>query len=145
VDRAAAALRRLEERCHAAGTDWALGLAARSRALLSQSENAEALYLEAIERLSRCRVAVHAARAHLVYGEWLRREQRHMDAWAQLRTAYDMFDRFGAHAFTERTLDELRPCRRPAAAPEAPGHGSDRTAARQDRRRRRHRRRRPHG
>ena len=73
---AASALRSLEQRTHAAGTDWALGIEARSRALLSDGHNAESLYLEAIDRLGRTRIVVHLARARLVYGEWLRRENR---------------------------------------------------------------------
>ena len=71
---AAEALRELEERTVAAGTDWALGILARSRALLASGEAADTLYLEAIERLGRSRIVVHLARAHLLYGEWLRRE-----------------------------------------------------------------------
>ena len=106
-DIAAATLDRLVERTQASGTEWALGIEARSRALLSDGETADALYREAVERLARTRVTVHLARAHLVYGEWLRREQRRTDARAQLRTAHDMFDRFGAEAFAERARREL--------------------------------------
>jgi DNA-binding CsgD family transcriptional regulator len=106
-DAAATALRRLEERAVASGTDWALGVLARSRALLSDGEAAELSYLEAIERLSRSRIAVHLARAHLVYGEWLRRENRRVDAREQLRTAHEMLHRFGATAFAERARREL--------------------------------------
>ncbi|HKA68728.1 MAG TPA: AAA family ATPase [Actinomycetes bacterium] len=104
---AAAALRRLEERTSAAGTDWALGVQARSRALLSDGQAAESLYREAIERLARSRIAIHLARAHLVYGEWLRRENRRIDAREQLRAAHDMFSRTGAEAFVERARREL--------------------------------------
>ena len=104
---AVAALRRLEEQAQASGTDWALGVLARSRALLSGGQPAELLYREAIERLERCRIAVHLARAHLVYGEWLRRENRRRDAREQLRTAYEMLHRFGATAFAERARREL--------------------------------------
>src|SRR5262249_41117528 len=85
---AAAALRRLQERTHASGTDWALGIQARSQALMSDGRAADLLYREAIERLERTRIAVHLARAHLVYGEWLRRENRRLEAREQLRTAY---------------------------------------------------------
>ena len=99
---------RLEERTRASGTDWALGVEARSRALLSDGEAAEALYREAIERLGRSRIAVHLARAHLVYGEWLRRENRRVDAREQLRTAHEMFSDIGAEAFAERARRELR-------------------------------------
>ncbi|MCH6166265.1 AAA family ATPase [Pseudonocardia alaniniphila] len=104
---AATALRRLEERATASGTEWALGILARSRALLSTGSAAEVLYREAIERLGRTRVGVHLARAHLVYGEWLRREDRRLDAREQLRTAYEMLHRFGAEAFAERARREL--------------------------------------
>ncbi|MEU4767663.1 LuxR C-terminal-related transcriptional regulator [Actinosynnema sp. NPDC023794] len=106
-DAAAAALRRLEERATAGGTEWALGLLARSRALLSDGPAADLLYREAIERLGRTRIAVHLARTHLVYGEWLRREDRRLDAREQLRTAYEMLRRFGANAFAERARREL--------------------------------------
>ncbi len=97
----------LEERTRAAGTDWALGIEARSRALLSDGSAAESLYREAIERLERSRIAVHLARAHLVYGEWLRRENRRLDARAQLRIAYEMLSHIGAEAFAERARREL--------------------------------------
>jgi ATP/maltotriose-dependent transcriptional regulator MalT len=107
-DEAAAALRRLEERTSAAGTDWALGLQARSRALLSGGADADALYREAIERLERTRIVVHLARAHLLYGEWLRRENRRVDAREQLRTAHDLFTASGLEAFAERARRELR-------------------------------------
>jgi DNA-binding CsgD family transcriptional regulator len=101
------ALRLLEERTTAAGTNWALGVQARSRALLSDGEAAEACYREALERLGQTRVTVQLARAHLVYGEWLRRSARRVDARAQLRTAYDLFHRIGAQAFAERSRREL--------------------------------------
>jgi DNA-binding CsgD family transcriptional regulator len=101
------ALRRLEERTHACGTDWALGIFARSCALLSDGKPADALYREAIDRLGRTRITIHLARAHLVYGEWLRRENRRMDAREQLRIAYEMLSRIGAEAFAERARGEL--------------------------------------
>jgi DNA-binding CsgD family transcriptional regulator len=101
------ALRRLEERTRAAGTNWALGMLARSTALLSDGKAAESLYREAIERLERTRMVVHLARAHLVYGEWLRRENRRVDAREQLRNAYEMLSRIGAEAFAERARREL--------------------------------------
>jgi DNA-binding CsgD family transcriptional regulator len=104
---AAAALPRLEERTRAAGTDWALGVLARARALMSEGEDADAHYREAIERLERTRIRVELARARLVYGEWLRREGRRLDAREQLRTAHEMFGRMGAEAFAERARREL--------------------------------------
>jgi len=104
---AAAAFERLAERTHASGTNWALGIEARSRALLSDSQAAEPLYREAIERLARTRVAVQLARAHLLYGEWLRRQNRRVDAREQLRTAHQMFVAMGADGFAERTRREL--------------------------------------
>ena len=104
---AAAALHRLEERTRAAGTDWALGVLARSRALLSEGAVADALYREAIERLERTRIRMELARARLLYGEWLRREDRRVDAREQLRAAYEAFSRAGAEAFAERSRREL--------------------------------------
>jgi DNA-binding CsgD family transcriptional regulator len=104
---AAAALPRLEERTRAAGTDWALGVLARSRALTSERDGADALYREAIERLERTRIRVELARARLLYGEWLRRENRRVDARGQLRTAHELFSRIGAEAFAERARREL--------------------------------------
>jgi DNA-binding CsgD family transcriptional regulator len=103
----AGAARRLEERARAVGTDWALGVLARSSALLEDGRAADALYREALERLERCRIVVHLARAHLVYGEWLRRENRRVDAREHLRTAYEMLSRIGAEAFAERARGEL--------------------------------------
>ncbi|NBH04431.1 helix-turn-helix transcriptional regulator, partial [Amycolatopsis sp. SID8362] len=104
---AAAALTRLEERATAGGTEWALGMLARSKALLSDGQAADLLYREAIGRLARTRVSVQLARTHLVYGEWLRRENRRLDAREQLRRAHEMLHRFGAHAFAERARREL--------------------------------------
>jgi DNA-binding CsgD family transcriptional regulator len=104
---AASALQRLEERAHAAGTDWALGVLARSRALMSEGDDADALYREAIERLERTRIRVELARARLLYGEWLRRQHRRIDAREQLRAAHDAFSRIGAEAFAERARREL--------------------------------------
>jgi DNA-binding CsgD family transcriptional regulator len=104
---ATAALVRLAERTRASATDWALGIEARSRALVSDSQAAGPLYREAIERLSRSRIAIHLARAHLLYGEWLRRERRRTEAREQLRTAHEMFITMGAEAFAERTRREL--------------------------------------
>jgi AAA ATPase domain/Bacterial regulatory proteins, luxR family len=106
-DVAVAAGGRLEERTRANGTDWALGIEARCRALLSEGEGAECLYREAIERLARTRIRVALARARLLYGEWLRRENRRVDGRNQLRTAYEMFADFGMEAFAERARREL--------------------------------------
>jgi DNA-binding CsgD family transcriptional regulator len=106
-ERAAGPLRFLTEITSAARTDWALGIQARSRALLGEGDPAEQLYLEAVERLSRTRIYTELARAHLVYGEWLRRGNRRVDARAQLRTAHEMFASMRAEAFAERTRREL--------------------------------------
>ena len=106
-ERAASALRRLSKRTNAAGTDWALGVQARSRALLSEGESAERLYREAIERLARTRVRAELGRAHLLYGEWLRRENRRMDAREELRDAYEMLIAMGIEGFAERARREL--------------------------------------
>jgi DNA-binding CsgD family transcriptional regulator len=107
ADLAPAALERLVASADAGATDWALGIAARSRALVSEGEGAEALYRESIDRLSRTRLRPELARAHLLYGEWLRREQRRVDARAQLRTAHDMLFSMGAHGFADRARGEL--------------------------------------
>lgn len=106
-DDAADALQQLSRRAQAAGTDWALGVETRSRALMSEGDVADALYREAIDRLAQTRVTVHLARAHLLYGEWLRRERRKRDARGQLRTAHALFKRMGAAAFSERARREL--------------------------------------
>jgi DNA-binding CsgD family transcriptional regulator len=101
------ALGRLSPATAASGTDWALGLEARSRALLTEGEAAEPLYRRAIEALGRTRVRVELARAHLLYGEWLRRERRGLDAREQLRRAHKLFTEFGMEAFAERARVEL--------------------------------------
>ena len=102
-----AAIEQLSERTRAAGTELALGIEARSRALLSDGGVAERLYREAIERLGRTRLAFELARAHLLYGEWLRRDRRRIDARDQLRRAQDMFTSMGAEAFAARAGREL--------------------------------------
>jgi DNA-binding CsgD family transcriptional regulator len=107
TDAASAALDRLSARTQASGTDWALGIEAGSRALLSNGPDAERLYREAVERLERSRGVVHLARAQLLYGEWLRRENRRVDAREQLRAAYERFEQIGAEAFAERARREL--------------------------------------
>jgi DNA-binding CsgD family transcriptional regulator len=104
----AEALRRLAVMTQASGTDWALGIEARMRALLSDGEAAERLYREAVDRLQLTRVRTELARAYLLYGEWLRRERRHRDAREQLHTAHDMFSAMGAEAFAERARRELQ-------------------------------------
>jgi DNA-binding CsgD family transcriptional regulator/tetratricopeptide (TPR) repeat protein len=104
---AASALERLTEDTAVAGTDWGLGIAARSRALLTGGDAAESLYREAIERLRRTRLAPELARARLLYGEWLRREHRRLDARNELRIAHDTFTGFGMEAFAERARVEL--------------------------------------
>jgi DNA-binding CsgD family transcriptional regulator len=101
------ALELLEETTQASGTDWALGIEARCRALLSDGDAAERLYREAIDRLSGARLRLELARAHLLYGEWLRRERRRVDAREQLRTALEMFTGFGTEAFAARAEREL--------------------------------------
>lgn len=108
ADTAADAFRWLTEMTSASGTDWALGVEARSHALLSDGPNAERLYREAIERLGRTRMRAELARAHLLYGEWLRRERRRTDARAQLRIAHEMLAAMGMEAFAERARRELR-------------------------------------
>jgi DNA-binding CsgD family transcriptional regulator len=105
--RAANAMRHLSEATTTAGSDWALGILARSRALLSDGQSAECSYREAIDRLGRTRVRVELARAHLVYGEWLRRQSRRVDARDQLRTAYEMLTAMGPDGFAERARREL--------------------------------------
>jgi DNA-binding CsgD family transcriptional regulator len=105
--RAAEPLARLHEIAHAAGTEWALGSYARSAAMLAEGASAERLYREAIEHLSRIPGAETLARAHLVYGEWLRREHRRVDAREQLRIAHTMLCDMGMDAFAERARREL--------------------------------------
>jgi ATP/maltotriose-dependent transcriptional regulator MalT len=104
---AGVALERLTESTRLSTTEWARGIEARSRGLLTEGQAAEDLYRTAIEQLASSRVVVELARAHLVYGEWLRREKRRADARDQLRTAYDMFDEMGAAAFGDRARREL--------------------------------------
>jgi DNA-binding CsgD family transcriptional regulator len=89
------------------GTEWALGIEARSRALLSHGADADSSYREAIDRLGNTRICVMLARAHLVYGEWLRRENRRVDARVELRVAHGMFDDMGYEPYAERARREL--------------------------------------
>jgi DNA-binding CsgD family transcriptional regulator len=106
-ERAAPALQRLSEVARASGTDWALGIEARARALVSDGEAADSRYREAISYLGRTRLRVELGRAQLVYGEWLRRQRRARDAREQLRRAYMLFTRVGMEAFAERARAEL--------------------------------------
>lgn len=105
---AAAACARLDVLTGPGDTEWGLGVLARSRALVSAGEPAEHLYREAIARLGKTRLRVDLARAHLLYGEWLRRERRRTEAREQLRMAHDMLDGMGVAAFAERAGRELR-------------------------------------
>jgi DNA-binding CsgD family transcriptional regulator len=104
---AADAFARLEAVTRAGGTDWALGIQARAHALVTDGDAADHLYREAIERLGRTRLRGELARAHLLYGEWLRREQRRVDAREQLRAAHELLAGIGANAFAERARREL--------------------------------------
>ena len=107
-EQAVSALQRLADSTRASGSDWALGIEARSRALVSEDETAERLFREALARLARTRMRLELGRAHLLYGEWLRRQSRRVDARAQLRTAHEMFAGMGADGFAERAARELR-------------------------------------
>ncbi|MBV8291445.1 MAG: LuxR family transcriptional regulator, partial [Mycobacterium sp.] len=107
METAASTMSRLTEMATACGTNWALGVEARSRALVAEGAEAERLYRGSIELLARTRMRTELARAHLLYGEWLRRERRRADARARLRTAHDMFDAMGMEAFAERARREL--------------------------------------
>jgi DNA-binding CsgD family transcriptional regulator len=101
------ALEWLSERTRVTPSDWALGIEARVRALLGDGDVADGLYRESIERLGRTSLRVELARSHLLYGEWLRRERRRVDARKQLRTAHEMLTTMGVEAFAERARREL--------------------------------------
>ena len=107
LEAAQTALEALRAHTRLGHTDWALGLEARSRALLADGGAAEELYTEAIGQLGRTRMRLPLARAHLLYGEWLRRERRRTDARVQLRTAHDLFEAIGARSFAGRARQEL--------------------------------------
>jgi len=107
ADLAAGALERVMAATAPSSTDWGRGMEARCRALLSEGESAERLYREAIERLARTRRRPELARAHLLYGEWLRRENRRVDARVQLRAAHNQFASIGMEAFAERARGGL--------------------------------------
>jgi DNA-binding CsgD family transcriptional regulator len=102
------ALERLVAAASVGDADWRMGVVARSRALLSEGEDAEDSYREAIERLTRTRLRPELARAHLLYGEWLRREGRRVDGRSQLRIAHDLFTTIGMEAFADRSRTELQ-------------------------------------
>ena len=89
-------------------TEWVLGIEARARALLCDGDAAESCYRESIERLGRTRVRAHLARAHLLYGEWLRRENRRAEARIQLHAAHNLLSAMGAEAFAERARREMQ-------------------------------------
>jgi DNA-binding CsgD family transcriptional regulator len=101
------AMARLAETTQAGGTDLALGIEARSRALVTEGQAAEGWYAEAIDRLGRTRLRPELARAHLLYGEWLRRVNRRTDAREQLRIAFQLLDEIGMEGFAERARREL--------------------------------------
>jgi ATP/maltotriose-dependent transcriptional regulator MalT len=107
TDLAAEALQRLTTKAQACQTDWALGIEARSRALLDTGDTAERGFVKAVRHLSRARVRAELARAHLLYGEWLRREHRRVDARRELTLADEMFTAMGLPGFAERTRREL--------------------------------------
>jgi DNA-binding CsgD family transcriptional regulator len=107
-ERAIEPFERLAETTAATGTDWGAGVRARSQALLTKGAEAEALYREAIERLGRTRVRPQLARSHLVYGEWLRRQERRAEARDQLRLAHEMLTAMGVEAFADRAARELQ-------------------------------------
>lgn len=100
-------LERIVERSRASGTDWAIGTELRARALLADDADADPLYVEAVERLARTRARAFLARAQLVYGEWLRRRQRRVEARKQLRAAHEALSGMGADGFAARAANEL--------------------------------------
>jgi DNA-binding CsgD family transcriptional regulator len=108
AEQAKPAFDKLVECTKASGTNWGLGLQARCRALLSERKEAEALYQEGIEWLLPTRLRFDLARTRLLYGEWLRREQRPRDARAQLQTAHELFSEFAMEGFAQRAAVELR-------------------------------------
>jgi DNA-binding CsgD family transcriptional regulator len=107
-DAAARAFTALADRASTAGTPWALGVRARCQALLDDTDSAEDAYAEAISQLERSRAALDLARAHLLYGQWLRRARRRVDARHQLRTAHAMFQQIGTGGFARQAAGELR-------------------------------------
>jgi DNA-binding CsgD family transcriptional regulator len=107
MEEAKMALHQLLEVTLACESDWAVGITARCRALVSEGDDAEALYQEAVERLARTDIDLELARAHLLYGEWLRRTGRRVDARRVLRLAHDIFAEMGVDGFAERARREL--------------------------------------
>lgn len=107
LDAAEPALQHLKERAGASGTDWGLGAVASAQALLASNEDADALFVEALERLQRADIRPQIARTHLTYGEWLRRVNRRNDARTHLTEAHEMWSRMGAQAFADRARREL--------------------------------------
>jgi len=107
MEKASVAFGQLSDATRARTSDWALGITARSRALVSDDDEAESHYLEAIERLGHTGVDVELARAHLLYGEWLRRSGRRIDARRQLRLAHGIFTEMEVDGFVERARREL--------------------------------------
>jgi hypothetical protein len=108
ADLASEALDRLSAMTIIEGSDWAKGLQTRSRALVSEGRQAEQRYAEAVERLGRTPLRLELARAHLLFGEWLRRENRRNDARHQLHAAHNLFTAIGAEAFAERAQRTAR-------------------------------------
>jgi DNA-binding CsgD family transcriptional regulator len=107
LDLAAATLKRIEARTSVCASEWALGIQAQSRALLAEREEADVRFQEALVRFGNIRADLPLARAQLLYGECLRRDNRRVDARDQLRPAYEMFSRIGANGFAERARREL--------------------------------------
>ncbi len=132
-EQAASSLGRLSDAARASGTDWALGIEARCRALATSGHAAEALYREAIDRFGGTHLRVDLGRAHLLYGEWLRRRKRRTDARDQLHAAHEMLAAIGADGFADRAARELRATgeRVPQAKRRAPSSPSRTPAARQ--------------
>jgi DNA-binding NarL/FixJ family response regulator len=122
------AFQRLAEMTTPSGTDWGLGVQARSQALLSSGDEAEQLYLEALDRLARAGLQPDLGRAHLLYGEWLRRQRRRIDARTHLHAANELFARVGMEAFAQRAQRELLATGERAPSRVAPAMAGELTA-----------------